>query len=367
MLAVASFSFAQTLIGLAMPETHTQRWIADGNMLKAEVEKLGYRGAVQWANADQALQNQQIQSFLSQGAKAIIIGYLNEGVNSVIREAARDKVIVISYDRLITGTKDYDYFITFNALKVGNAQGQAIVDALNLNAATTAAPKYITLFAGGPTDPNANLFFDGAMEILNPYITKGVLKVVGPDPKNSKDTAKYLRVTTEGWWPQVAKGRMEGLLINDAANVTLDAVLAPNDTIARALIEACKADAKYRGKLPVVTGQDGEFESMMSIKNGEQYMTVFKDISKLSEAAAMLADQLIKGVKPANVKLPPGVTLATGALAKATGDTTLGEKGKTGKTVTVFLLDVEILTRDNVRTRAGHPLYTEAQQAQISR
>jgi len=360
LLAVASFSFAQTMIGLAMPETHVQRWVKDGNQLKAAVEKLGYRGEVQWANADQTLQNQQIQSFLSQGAKALIIGQVNQGVASAVAAAKKDKVIVIAYDRIILNTKDYDYFITFNNKKVGTLQGQSIVDGLNLDAATTAAPKYITLFAGSSTDDNAYFFFDGAMEVLNPYIDKGVLKVIGPAPRDSKDRANFVRITTENWWANVAKARMEGLLINDAAGVTLDAVLAPNDTIARSLIEALKADAKYRTKLPVVTGQDAEFLSVVSIKNGEQYMTIFKDTSKLAEAAALLADQLLKKQK-VNI---PGAVLAAGEL-KAIGDTTQKGEFKNGKFVNTYLLDVTPITQSNWNVPVDAGFFTDAEAAQI--
>ncbi|MDR1306678.1 MAG: sugar-binding protein [Treponema sp.] len=355
-LAVAaSFSFAQrgkTFIGIAMPETHVQRWVKDGNALKAAAEKKGYRAEVQWGNADQAQQNQQIQSFLNQGAKALIVGNINTGVNSVIRDAARDNVIVIAYDRLIMNSSDFNYFITFNNYKVGTLQGQSIETALNLKAATASAPKSITLFAGSPTDDNANFFFDGAMDVLNPYIDKGVLKVVGPYPRTSADKANFQRIATENWSGPIAKQRMEGLLSGDARSVTLDAVLAPNDTLARAIIEALKADAKYRTKLPTVSGQDAEFASMLSIKNGEQYSTVFKDTNKLAEAAILLADQLLKGQTPAI----PGAVVASGELAKI---------GNTGtKFVVTYLLDPILVTKSNLQipVRAGFYPANEASQ-----
>jgi putative multiple sugar transport system substrate-binding protein len=328
--------FKKTFVGIAMPETHVLRWVKDGRSLKDAAEKYGYLAGVEYGDANQAVQNRQIQSFLAQEAKAIIIGCINEGIGPVIAEARRDNVLVIAYDRIIPNSADFDYYITFNNFKVGALQAESIVKGLNLNSVSANAPKYITLFAGSPTDWNALLFFDGAMSVLNPYIEKGVLKVVGPYPKTSNERDKFQQIATDRWQAPVAKIRMENLLNNDARSVTLDAVLAPNDTIARAIIEACKNDAKYRNKLPIVTGQDAEFESAMLIKNGEQYSTVFKDTAKLAEAAILLMDQILKG-KPVNI---PGLVLATGNLA------IIGDTGR--KVVKTYLLDPVLITRNNL-------------------
>jgi putative multiple sugar transport system substrate-binding protein len=329
----------QTLIGIAMPETTVLRWVKDGASLKSEAEKRGYRAELQNANGDQVQQNQQIGNLLTQGAKLLVVGQLNDGVASAVADAARDKVAVIAYDRIIQNSADYDYYITFNNYKVGQLQGQGIEAGLNLQAATTAAPKYITLFAGSPTDGNAFFFYDGAMSVLNPYIDKGVLKVVGPYPATSKDTANFQRIATEGWLPNIAKTRMENLLSGDARNVTLDAVLAPNDTLARAIIEACLADAKYTRKLPVLSGQDAEAASLAMIKNGQQYMTVFKDTGKLAEAAIILADQILKGT--ANPTVPGAV------LASSIGLESIGDTGR--KVVKAYLLDPINITQSNWR------------------
>ncbi|MDR1930146.1 MAG: sugar-binding protein [Treponema sp.] len=350
---VAGLGFAQNFIGIAMPETHVLRWQKDGASLKAEAEKRGYRAETQYGNADQAQQNQQIQSFLTQGAKALIVGCVNDGVRSVIAEAKRDRVVVVAYDRIIPQSRDYDYYITFNNFKVGVLQAQSIEAGLGLKTATKDAPKYITLFAGSPTDGNAFFFYDGAMSVLNPYIQKGVLKVVGPYPKTSADRANFQRIATENWQGPIAKTRMENLLNNDARSVTLDAVLAPNDTLARAIIEALKADAKYRSKLPVISGQDAEFASALSIKNGEQYSTVFKDTAKLAEAAILLADQVLKKQR-VNI---PGAVKASGSLA-AIGDT--GQKK-----VDTYLLDPILVTRDNISVPVNAGFYTTAEAAQL--
>jgi len=128
---------------------------------------------------------------------------------------------------------------------------------------------------------------------------------------------------------------MENLLNNDAKNVVLDAVLAPNDTLARAIIEACATDSKYAGgKLPVVTGQDGEAASIGYIRDGKQHMTVFKDTRNLAAATIELADALLKGETP--------------KIAGARLDTESYDTGL--KKVKAYLLEPVIVTKDNYKS-----------------
>jgi putative multiple sugar transport system substrate-binding protein len=341
------------LIGIAIPETHVARWVKDGNSLKAEAEMRGYRAQVQHADANQVIQNRHIQSFLTVGAKLLIVGPINEDVAPAIAEAAQQGVAVIAYDRIISNSADYDHYITFNNYKVGVLKGQCLATALNLDEVTPDKPKYITLFAGSPTDGNAFFFFDGAMSVLNPYIDKGVLKVVGPSPRTSADTENFLKIATEKWHGIFAKARMKKLLQNEAANVTLDAILAPNDLIARNILEAVRADPKYQEKLPLITGQDAEFESAMLIKNGQQLCTVFKNTAKLAEAAIILADQILKGQTPDI----PGAKLAEGDLEK------IGDTGK--KVVKAYLLDPVLVTIDNLNVPIEAGFYTAAETAEL--
>jgi putative multiple sugar transport system substrate-binding protein len=359
-LCIGTFAFAGggqqgggTLIGIAMPETHVERWVKDGASLVKFAQAKGYRTLDAYGNADQTLQNQQIQNMITNGAKLIVAAVVNDGANSVIAEAAREGIPVIAYDRIIANSADYDYFITFDNYKVGEFQAAGLIKGLDLDAATSANPKTITLFAGSPTDKNAFWFFDGAIRVLNPYVEKGVLKIVGPYPKASSDDATFQRIATENWLAPVAKARMENLLSGDARTVTLDGVLAPNDTLARAIIEALREDAKYAAKLPVVTGQDAEADSVLSIKNGQQYMTVFKDTTKLAEAVIVLADQLLKGQEP-NI---PGARFAEGDLAE------MGNNGK--KVVKTFILEPQIVTRDNWDAPLKAGFFTDAEAAKL--
>ena len=329
-------SEGSVFIGIAMPETHVQRWVKDGASLKMYAESLGYRAEVSYGGADQFLQNDQIRNFLKEGAKLIVIGSVNEGVIPAVAEAAKQNTAVIAYDRIISHCDDYDYYITFNNYKVGQFQGQSLEQGLGLANADPANPKYIALFAGAETDGNAFFFYDGAMSILNPYIEKGSLKVVGPYPKTSKDSHVFAQIATDNWQAPLAGARMEYLLSNDAKDVVLDAILAPNDTLARAIIAVCRKDPKYSAKLPLVTGQDAEADSILSIKNNEQYMTIFKDTTKLAEAAIILADAILKGNSNPDI---PGATLASGDLLS------IGDTGK--KVLKAFLLEPIFINKDN--------------------
>ena len=345
------------LIGIAMPETHVERWIGDGNRLRDEAVGRGFRAEVMWADADQAVQNTHIQSFIAQGASLLIVGSINEGVGAVVTEAWREGIPVIAYDRIISGNPHYDYFITFNNFEVGRMQGQSIVNALNLGAVTAANPKNITLFAGSPTDGNAFFFFDGAMDVLLPHIDRGALRVVGPFPRSAADMTNFMAIATDGWMPIHARTRMDNLLTDfDAANITLDAVLSPNDTLARAIIESLRADARYAARLPVVTGQDAEFDSMMSIWNGEQYSTVFKDTHALAQAAVLLAYQILNN-QPRRI---PGAVLAEDIGIGQIGDAIPGVRR-----VNTFLLEPVLVTRDNFNVPVDAGFFDAAQTNQL--
>jgi len=109
-------------------------------------------------------------------------------------------------------------------------------------------------------------------------------------------------------------------------------VLAPNDTLARAIIGALEQDGKYK-TLPVITGQDGELLSAKWIVEGKQTMTVFKDTRVLAKGAAEAVDSLIKGVEPV-------------LSVKARVDTTTYNTGK--KVVKSFLLEPVAVNKDNL-------------------
>lgn len=278
---------ADATIGVALPDKTSENWVLAGQLFTDGLEKAGFKADVQYAPASNTVaeQQNQIQAMVTGGAKVIIIGAKDGKQLTTQVEAARDAgVTVIAYDRLIENTEAVDYYVAFDNFKVGELQGQALLDGLAERAGHD-APYNIELFSGSPDDANSAVFFDGAMKVLQPKIDDGTLKVVSGQ-------TEIAQTATEGWKPENAQRRMDSLLTSSYGSETLDGVLSPNDTLARAIITSVQGAGK---PVPVVTGQDSEVESVKSIMEGIQYSTINKDTTLLVEQSIKMVGQLQKG------------------------------------------------------------------------
>ncbi|MFC6354576.1 substrate-binding domain-containing protein [Luethyella okanaganae] len=284
--AAAGFA-ADSLIGVALPSKTSENWVLAGGLFESGLEKAGFKGDVQYAGASTIVKDQQdqISAMVTNGAKVIIVGAADGGQLSTQVKAAHDAgAVVIAYDRLILNTDSVDYYVAFDNFKVGELQGQALLDGL---AAKGKGPHNIELFSGSSDDANSAVFFNGAMSVLQPKIDDGTL-VVGSGQTDIKQTA------TAGWKAENAQSRMDSLLTSTYSDKSIDGVLSPNDTLARAIITSVKAAGK---PIPVVTGQDSEVESVKSIMAGEQYSTINKDTRLLVAQAIKMVQQLQGGVE----------------------------------------------------------------------
>lgn len=280
-------------IGIAMPTKSSERWINDGNNVVKDLEAKGYKTRLVYGEDNPDTQVSQIENLITQGVKGLVIAAIdNKSLNNVLQEAADANIPVIAYDRLILGTKNVDYYASFDNEKVGVLQGTYIVQKLGLDKGRK-GPFNIELFAGSNDDNNTKYFFNGAMSVLQPYIDKKQLVV------KSGQTALN-KVTTLRWDGATAQKRMEDILTSSYQSGKVDAVLSPYDGISIGVLAALKSDG-YGSKgqpLPVITGQDAELASVKSITAGQQTQTVYKDLRKLADVAATMMDDALKGKKP---------------------------------------------------------------------
>ncbi|MDF2584919.1 MAG: chvE [Mycobacterium sp.] len=325
-------------VGIAMPTKSSERWVADGDNIAAQFQKLGYQTDLQYG--DDVVQNQvsQIENMITKGVKALVIAPIDSSsLTDILQRAADADIPVVSYDRLIRGTENVDYYATFDNFKVGVLQATYIVDKLGVAAGK--GPFNIELFAGSPDDNNATFFFDGAMSVLQPHIDSG--KLVVKSGQTSFDQVATLR-----WDGGLAQSRMDNLLSRAYTSGRVDAVLSPYDGMSLGIISALKS-AGYgtpANPLPIVTGQDAELASVKSIIAGEQTQTVFKDTRELANAAVQMVDSLLSGGTP------------------EVNDTTTYDNGI--KVVPAFLLDpvsVDKTNYEKVLVDSGY--YTQAQLA----
>ncbi|MGI5443073.1 multiple monosaccharide ABC transporter substrate-binding protein [Streptomyces shenzhenensis] len=279
-------------IGIAMPTKSSERWIADGNNVVKNLKAKGYQTKLVFGEDDPDQQVAQIENLITQGVKGLIIAAIdNKSLNNVLQQAADAKIPVISYDRLILGTQNVDYYASFDNTKVGELQAGFIVDRLGLKDGK--GPFNIELFAGSNDDNNTKYFFNGAMSVLQPYIDSKKLVV-------KSGQTKLTQVTTLRWDGTTAQKRMEDVLTSSYKSGRVDAVLSPYDGISIGIISALKSDGYgSSGKpLPVVTGQDAELASVKSIIAGEQTQTVYKDLRQLAKVATTMVDDVLNGKKP---------------------------------------------------------------------
>jgi putative multiple sugar transport system substrate-binding protein len=279
---------ADATIGVALPQKTSENWVLAEGLFNDGLKAAGFKPDVQFANGGVSEQQNQIQAMITKQAKVIVVGAIDGAQLGTQVKAAKDSgAIVIAYDRLLKNTADVDYYIAYDNRKVGQLQGQALLD--GMKAKKPNGPYNIELFAGSPDDANAQVFFDGAMDVLKPKIDDGTLKV--PSGQST-----FNQVVTQGWKAENAQKRMDTLLSANYTSATLDGVLSPNDTLARAIITSVKAAGK---PIPIVTGQDSEVESVKSIMAGEQYSTINKDTRALVADTIKMVQALQKGQQPA--------------------------------------------------------------------
>ncbi|GEA89859.1 sugar-binding protein [Cellulomonas cellasea] len=305
------------VIGVSLPWLGTQNWKEAETLFTEQLTQAGFEPLVQAADNKVTQQQQQIEAMIERGAEVIVVGPVDgTQLGSVLERAADAGIAVIGYDRLIENTEAVDGVVQFGSIRTGELQGQSLLDGL---AARAGEPPYsIELFGGGPADPNAPNFFEGAMSVLQPKIDDGTL-VVGSGQTD------FTQAATPDWDNAKAQARMDSLLSGFYSGSEVDGVLSPNDGIARAILTS----AQQAGQpLPVVTGLDAENESIVSIWKDEQWSTVAKPTTDLVGKTVELIQALQAGEE-----MPDADEMV--------------DNGKTD--VNVYQLDPVVVTKENAQ------------------
>lgn len=329
-------------VGIAMPTQSLERWNRDGAYLDEQFKAAGYNTIVTYSDNKNEQQVNDIQNMLSQGVDLLIIAAIDgNGLNTVMNDAGAAGVPVIAYDRLIMNDNS-SYYVSFDNYTVGKLQGEYVRDALDLDNA--AGPFNIEFTAGDPADNNAGYFFNGAMDVLKPYIDSG--KLVVPSNQTAFDA-----VATDQWQTDVALDRAQTVLASFYSDGTkLDAWLCSNDSTALGVTQAVTQD--YAGDNSVIiTGQDGDVANLRNIKDGTQSMTVYKAVANEAVVTLDLAKAILNGDT-----IDGGLISASNWSFDCAYDTESYETTD-GHKCPSFLLVPDVVTADNMVEKLVTPGY----------
>ncbi len=328
------------LIGVTMPTVSLERWNNDGAGLQAQLESMGYKVQLDYADNKNELQIQQLENQINAGAKVLVIASIDgKTLGPTLQKAADKGIKVLAYDRLIMNTPNVDYYATFDNLKVGTLQGNFIKDALKLDSA--AGPFNLEPFAGSPDDNNAGLFFQGAWDILKPFVDAG--KLVIQSETGKKASGNWQDIGILEWKSATAQSEMENRLNSYYTDKKVDVVLSPNDSLALGIAQALETKGyKVGTDWPVLTGQDGDVANVKNIMAGKQSMTVWKDTRELAKRAATMVDQMVRGE------------------TVEVNNTTDYNNGS--KVVPSFLLDPQVVVKDDVQSKLVDSGFIKADQ-----
>jgi putative multiple sugar transport system substrate-binding protein len=328
-------------IGISMPTQSLERWNRDGQYLDEQFQAAGYETVLTYSDNDSGKQVNDIQNMLADGVDLLVVAAIDgEALNTAMNEAAEANVPVISYDRLILNDA-VSYYVSFDNYTVGTLQGQFVVDSLDLDNATGSYNMEFT--AGDPADNNAGYFYQGAMDVLQPYIDAGTLVVVSGQ-------TDFATVATDQWSTDTALERAQNVLSSYYADGTqLDVWVCSNDSTALGVAQAITSD--YAGSNSVlITGQDGDEANLKNIVDGIQTMTVYKNVSNESIVTLALAKAIINGETIDESLVPSfGIDCAYDTESYETSD---------GNKCPSFLLVPSVITKDNLQELVDTGLYT---------
>ena len=254
LLVLTSGALAQQrslVVGVSWANFQEERWRRDEAAIKEQLAKMGAQYVSTDAQSSAEKQLNDIDSLIARGVDALIIlAWDKDAILPAVQKARAAGIPVVAYDRLIADP--YAFYISFDNVEVGRQQARAVYQV---------RPKGNYVFIlGSPTDPNADLLHQGQLEVIQPAINRGDIKVVG-------------KQYTEGWRPEIAQRNMEQILA--ATRNQVDAVVASNDGTAGGVIAALAA-VGLAGKVPV-SGQDGDWPALNRVARGLQTVSVWKD------------------------------------------------------------------------------------------
>ncbi|MCF6333864.1 MAG: substrate-binding domain-containing protein [Draconibacterium sp.] len=258
-----------TEVGFLIHALDNERWKNDRDFFIEKVQELGGTVKVTIAENDASKQLAQAKELLTNGVDVLVVVPVDQfAAAEIVKEAHAKGIKVISYDRLIKNCK-LDYYVSTDNVEIGTLQADYLTKIKSTG-------KY-ALIGGALSDNNSQHLYLGQMNILQPLIEKGDIKLVYNE-------------FTERWEEIEGYEHTKKILAKDR---DVDAIIAGNDAIAMGAIRAL---GEYgRDGEVLLAGMDADLKNLQEIVAGNQTCTVYKPYKKLATTAAELAMKLANG------------------------------------------------------------------------
>ncbi len=280
----------ETNIWVLLPDGQSLHWSKAGEDLQMLLSNLCYPVELVYADADPRQQAEQMTYALEQGADCLIVAPVDSVALTVPLEQAKDRGIpVISYDRLLMDSDAVSYHVSFDYRAMGAAIGQHIVTQKALDVMDENSSMTIEFFMGSPEDNNALLLYRGLMDVLQPYLEKGVLV------SKSGRTA-FEDTCVVDWDPQAASNRLISCLQDHYNGKSPDILCTVSDDFAAVCARILAA--KEVREMPLITGLGATGEGKQNIAAGIQSVSLETDLFGLNEQCTQLVDALLTGKEP---------------------------------------------------------------------
>lgn len=240
----------------------------DRKYLQEGLEAAGFEVDIQNAQGDTNKYSTIADQQLTQGCGVMLLVDYQGAAEAVATKAKAEGIPVIAYDRPFSGA---DYYVSFDNVEVGRLEGQTVLDGLEA-AGKDPATAVVVYMGGDPTDGNAAMFKEGAVEVM-----EGAGIKPAAEPPGVWDQAK-------------SQTNFEQALTSLGGKV--DGVWSANDTNAAGVIKVLQ-DNNLTGV--AVSGQDANVAGLQNILLGWQTATVYKPVKDEAAAAVEVAVALLSG------------------------------------------------------------------------
>ncbi|MDW4571323.1 substrate-binding domain-containing protein [Microbacterium sp. M3] len=240
----------------------------DRKYLQEGLEAAGFEADIQNAQGDVNKYSTIADQQLTQGCGVMLLVDYQGAAEAVAAKAKSEGIPVIAYDRPFEGA---DYYVSFDNTEVGRMEGQTVLDGLEA-AGKDPASAVVVYMGGDPTDGNAAMFHDGAVEVMEAAGIKAAAEPPGVWDQAKSQTNFEQALTSLG-------GKVDGVWV-------------ANDTNAAGVIKVLQ-DNNLTGV--AVSGQDANVAGLQNILLGWQTATVYKPVKDEATAAVETAVSLLKG------------------------------------------------------------------------